>query len=118
MEKVFNALFLSQRNSARGPLAAALLNQIGKGRFRAFSAGVRPKQSVDPIGLELLAHVGIKADQVQTRRYDDFVGKNAPTLDFVFTLSDKAAGERDSCLARPNGNCALALRGSGEIRAG
>ena len=93
MEKVFNALFLSQRNSARGPLAAALLNQIGKGRFRAFSAGVRPKQSVDPMGLELLAHVGIKADRVQTRRYEDFVGEKAPALDFIFTLSDKAAGE-------------------------
>jgi protein-tyrosine-phosphatase len=93
MERIFNALFLSQRNSARGPLAAALLNQIGKGRFRAFSAGVRPKQSVDPVGLEVLAHVGIKADQVQTRRYDEFVGENAPALDFVFTLSDTAAGE-------------------------
>jgi arsenate reductase (thioredoxin) len=93
MGKIFNTLFLSQRNSARGPLAAALLNQIGKGRFRAFSAGVRPKQSVDPVGLEVLAHVGIKPDQVQTKRYEDFVGENAPALDFVFTLSDTAAGE-------------------------
>ena len=92
-EKVFNTLFISQRNSARAPLAAGLLNAMGKGRFCAFSAGVRQEQSVDPLGLELLAHVGIRPDKVQARRYEDLVGENAPPLDFIFSLSDSAAGE-------------------------
>jgi protein-tyrosine-phosphatase len=93
MEKIFNALFLSQRSSARGPLAAALLNRIGRGRFRAFSAGVQPAQSVDPVAVELLAHAGIKDSSLRTNHSDDFLGEDAPPLDFVFTLSDQAAGE-------------------------
>jgi arsenate reductase len=92
-EKVFNALFISQRNSARAPLAAGLLNAMGKGRFRAFSVGEQQGLSIDPVGLEVLAHVGIRPEKVQPRRYEDFVGENAPQLDFVFTLSDTAAGE-------------------------
>jgi protein-tyrosine-phosphatase len=92
-EKIFNALFISQRNSARAPLASGLLNAMGRGRFRAFSAGERDGLSLDPLGLEVLAHVGIRPDKVQPRRYEDFVAENAPPLDFVFTLSDAAAGE-------------------------
>jgi arsenate reductase (thioredoxin) len=92
-EKIFNTLFISQRNSARAPLAAGLLNAMGKGRFRAFSTGVRQAESLDPMGLEVLAHVGIRPDKVDARRYEDFIGENAPPLDFVFTLSDTAAGE-------------------------
>jgi arsenate reductase (thioredoxin) len=91
--KVFNALFISQRNSARAPLAAGLLNAMGKGRFRAFSTGEQEGQSLDPVGIEVLAHVGIRPEKVQPRRYEDFEGEDAPPLDFVFTLSDAAAGE-------------------------
>jgi arsenate reductase (thioredoxin) len=93
MEKVFNVLFLSQRNSARSLLAEHLLNSIGKGQFRAYSAGVRPAESVDPVALELLAHAGIKPQDPRVKHYRDFAGENAPPLDFVFTLSDTAAGE-------------------------
>jgi protein-tyrosine-phosphatase len=93
MERVFNALFLSPRNSARGRLAAALLNSMGRGRFRAFSAGVRPAQSVDPLAVEVLAHAGLDPGEPRARHRDEFVGEGAPPLDFVFTLSDKIAGE-------------------------
>ena len=56
MSKVFNVLFLSQRNSARSVMAEAILNHFGKGRFQAFSAGVNPTADVEPIVYELLDH--------------------------------------------------------------
>ena len=93
MERTFNALFLSQRNAARSRLAAALLNSMGRGRFRAFSAGVQPAASMDPIAAEVLTHAGITPGDARPRRPEEFVGENAPPLDFVFTLSDTSAGE-------------------------
>ena len=93
MEKIFNALFVSQRNAARSPLAAALLNSMGKGRFRAFSAGVQPARSLDPVAVEVLEHAGIKPSEPVGRHCDEFAAGDAPPLDFVFTLSDKLAGE-------------------------
>jgi protein-tyrosine-phosphatase len=93
MERIFNALFVSQRNCARSPLAAALLNRIGRGRFRAFSAGVRPAGSVDPMAVEVLAHAGITPEEHRPSKCQEFIGEAAPPLDFVFTLSDEVAGE-------------------------
>lgn len=93
MGKIFNVLFLSQRNSARSLVAENLLNSIGKGHFRAFSAGVRPAQSVDPVALDLLEHAGIKPQAPRAKHYQEFAGEDAPPLDFVFILSDTAAGE-------------------------
>ena len=93
MERTFNALFLSQRNAARGRLAAALLNNMGRGRFRAFSAGVQPVASMDPVAAEVLAHAGITPGDARPRRPEEFIGEEAPPLDFVFTLSDESAGE-------------------------
>ena len=93
MDKTFNVLFLSQRNSARSVVAAALLTSMGKGQFRAYSAGVRPAPSMDPVALEVLAHAGLEPDNATPRRYDEFANSGAPPLDFVFTLSDTAAGE-------------------------
>ena len=93
MEKIFNALFVSQRASARSPLAAALLNNMGKGRFRAFCAGSRPGRSVDPMAVEVLEHAGITPRDLRTKHVTEFVREDAPPMDFVFTLSDDAAGE-------------------------
>ena len=89
----YTVLFLSQRNSARSIIAAALLNQIGRGRFRAFSAGVRPTQAYDAIALELLDHAHVPRPDGAPQHYRSFAAADAPPLDFVFTLSDTAAGE-------------------------
>jgi protein-tyrosine-phosphatase len=92
-DRIFTVLFLSQRDSARSVLAAALLNHIGRGKFRAFSAGVRPAQAYDPLALELLEHAHVPLPRGEPQHCSLFAAADAPPLDFVFTLSDTAAGE-------------------------
>jgi protein-tyrosine-phosphatase len=92
-DRPFNVLFISQRNSARSVMAEAILNQIGKGEFVAYSAGVRPAQTVDPVALELLEHAKIPTIDLRTKHVSEFAREGAPELDFIFTLSDTAAGE-------------------------
>jgi arsenate reductase len=91
--RVYRVLFLSQRGAARSVMAAALLNVIGDGKFRAFSAGVRPAQVFDPVALELLDHAKIPIPDGTPQHYQNFAQSEGPDLDFVFTLSDTAAGE-------------------------
>ena len=89
----YSVLFLSQRGSARGVMAAALLNQIGQGKFRAVSAGVRPAAAYDPLALELLEHAHVAIPDGSPQHYSVFSSEAGSPLDFVFTLSDTAAGE-------------------------
>jgi arsenate reductase len=89
----YHVLFISQRNSARSIMAEALLNQIGKGEFVAHSAGVRPAAAVDPVVLELLERAKVPADGLRPRHVQEFAREGSPEMDFIFTLSDTAAGE-------------------------
>jgi arsenate reductase (thioredoxin) len=91
--KNFRILFLSQRNVARGIMAEALANTIGHGSFEAYSAGVRPAGSIDPMTVELLRHAGIQPPRHAPQHVHRFAESDSPPLDFVFTLSDTAAGE-------------------------
>ena len=92
-EKTYSVLFLSQRNSARSIMAESLLNTISRGKFRAYSAGVRPARELDPIVVELLEHAQVPLPDNGPRHFAEFSASDAPPLDFVFTLSDTAAGE-------------------------
>jgi arsenate reductase (thioredoxin) len=89
----FRVLFLSQRNSARSMMAEAIANSIGRGQFEAFSAGVRPATHVDPMVTELLRHAGLGMPDHPPQHVREFSAPDSPPLDFVFTLSDTAAGE-------------------------
>ena len=89
----FRVLFLSQRNSARSMMAEAIANSIGRGQLEAFSAGVRPAARVDPLAVELLQHAGLAVPDHPPQHVREFCAPDSPPLDFVFTLSDTAAGE-------------------------
>jgi arsenate reductase len=92
-DKVFNVLFLCTGNSARSILAEGLLTALGKGRFRAFSAGSHPKGTVHPLALREMQSLRIPTDGFRSKAWDEFAATGAPVMDFVFTVCDQAAGE-------------------------
>ena len=92
-ERVFNVLFLCTGNSARSVLAESLLNHLGKGRFQAFSAGSHASGQINPYVLELLNDQGLPVEMLRSKSWNEFASPEAPSLDFVFTVCDKAAGE-------------------------
>ena len=92
-DRPLNVLFLCTGNSARSIIAESLLNQLGRGRFVAYSAGSFPKGDVHPLALELLANMKVPTAGLRSKSWDEFAAPGAPQMDFVFTVCDDAAGE-------------------------
>jgi arsenate reductase len=92
-DRIFNILFLCTGNSARSVMAEAILNEAGQGKFRAYSAGSRPKGRVHPQTLRLLTSLGYDVSQLRSKSWEEFARPGALPLDFIFTVCDNAAGE-------------------------
>lgn len=92
-DRLYNVLFLCTGNTARSVLAEAILQKVGAGKFRAFSAGSQPKGVVNPFTLTTLKAFGYPTEGFRSKSWDEFAVPGAPEMDFVFTVCDSAAGE-------------------------
>lgn len=92
-DETLNVLFLCTGNSARSIMAEAIMNRVGGGKFRAYSAGSMPKGAVHPRALDILNRNAFQPADFRSKSWEEFSGPNAPKLDFVFTVCDNAAVE-------------------------
>ncbi|RME98769.1 MAG: arsenate reductase ArsC [Alphaproteobacteria bacterium] len=92
-DKTYSALFLCTGNSARSILGEAILNRLGAGRFKAYSAGSNPAGAVNPFAIALLEERGYPVDGLRSKSWEEFAGPDAPDIDFVFTVCDSAGEE-------------------------
>jgi len=89
----YNVLFLCTGNSARSIMAEVLINHLGRGRFRGYSAGSHPRGVVHSATLDRLHSLRLPTGALRSKSWDEFARPGAPVMDFVFTVCDQAAGE-------------------------
>ncbi len=91
--KTYNVLFVCTGNSARSIMAESILQRLGLGRFKGYSAGSHPSGAVNPYAVELLKRFNYSTVNLRSKDWEEFAKPGAPPLDFVFTVCDQAAGE-------------------------
>ena len=93
MAAAFNVLFLCTHNSARSQMAQAILENIGKGKFNAYSAGSAPARAPMAAVIAKLETLGHDVSHLKCKSWNDFTGSSAPQMDFVITLCDTLDGQ-------------------------
>jgi arsenate reductase len=93
MNRPYNVLFLCTHNSARSIIAEAIINRVGAGKFKGYSAGSMPSGKVQPLALALLNKLNYDTSAMRSKSWEEFTRPKAPDLDFVFTVCDNAANE-------------------------
>ncbi len=92
-DKVYNVLFLCTHNSARSLMAEVILNHVGRGRFKGFSAGSMPAAAPHPYTLRTMQNLRFPTEGLRSKDWSEFGQPGSPVMDFVFTVCDQAAGE-------------------------
>ncbi len=92
-DQPYNVLFLCTHNSARSAIAECVMNRLGAGKFKAYSAGSQPSGKVHPNALALLQRLNYDTSGLRSKSWEEFARPGAPVLDFVFTVCDDAANE-------------------------
>lgn len=92
-DRPYNVLFLCTGNSARSILGEAIINRVGAGKFKGYSAGSMPKGEVHPLAIKLLSKLNYDTSALRSKSWEEFTAPGAPDLDFVFTVCDNAANE-------------------------
>jgi protein-tyrosine-phosphatase/DNA-binding transcriptional ArsR family regulator len=89
----FDVLFICSGNSARSIFAEALLRDLGRGKFQAFSAGYNPNSALNPLAIEILHRNGHDTAGLRSKHISEFQKPGAIVMDFVFTVCDTSAAE-------------------------
>jgi protein-tyrosine-phosphatase len=92
-ERPLNVLFLCTHNSARSVIAECVMNRLGMGRFKGYSAGSQPSGQLHPYAVDLLRKSNYEVSGLRSKSWEEFAAPGAPELDFVFTVCDNAANE-------------------------